>query len=134
MSDAALKRILMVDDDEDVRALGRLSLERVGRFEVAICESGPEALDVVTGFEPDLILLDVMMPGMDGRETLERIQQIPEAESVPVVFLTAKVMDREVDAYRGLGVAGVIAKPFDPMALPERLREIWRSEDAKRSG
>jgi CheY-like chemotaxis protein len=122
---ARLTRILMVEDDPDIRAVAHLSLTAVGGFEVELCPSGPEALTRVPQFRPDLVLLDVMMPGMDGPATLCRLQELPSMEGIPVVFMTAKVQPQEVQEYLALGAVEVVAKPFDPMTLPTTLREIW---------
>lgn len=121
-----LKRILYVEDEPDIQAVARLSLEMVGGFTVRICSSGQEALDAVTAFAPDMILLDVMMPGMDGPSTLKALRGLPAAATIPVAFMTAKVQPQEIAYFRSLGALDVIAKPFDPMTLSERVREIWR--------
>ncbi len=120
-----LDRILCVEDDPDIQAVIRLALERVGGFTVRLCSSGPEALDAVAGFGPDLILLDVMMPGMDGPATLSALRQLPLAARLPVIFMTAKVQPDEVAHYHRLGAVGVIAKPFDPMTLAKEIHHHW---------
>ena len=125
MTDATLQRILFVEDDPDIQTVARMALEAVGGFTVLACSHGGEALEKVTGFSPDLILLDVMMPGMDGPATLEALRRLPEVSDIPVVFMTAKVQAQEVSRYRELGAVDVIAKPFDPMALSETVRSIW---------
>jgi CheY-like chemotaxis protein len=125
MSGTILQRVLFVEDDPDILTVARMSLEAVGGFQVLACSSGAEALEQVGRFGPDLILLDVMMPGMDGLEILESLRRLPEAAEIPVVFMTAKVQAREVARYRELGAVDVIAKPFDPMALPVTVRSIW---------
>ena len=125
MTDRILKRVLFVEDDPDIRTVARMSLEAVGGFAVLGCSSGSEALARIEEFGPDLILLDVMMPGMDGLETLAALRLLPGAAEVPVVFMTAKVQAEEVARYRQSGAVDVIAKPFDPMALPATVREIW---------
>lgn len=125
----ALKRILYVEDDRDIQVLARLALETVGGFTVEACDSGEEALRRAPVFAPDLVLLDVMMPGMDGPTTLGHLRALPALATVPVVFMTAKAQPQEVAQLRQLGAAGVITKPFDPMVLAERLREIWRQHE-----
>jgi len=122
---AELTRVLMVEDDPDIRAVAHLSLTAVGRFTVELCPSGAEALACVPQFKPELVLLDVMMPDMDGPATLRRLQELPSMRGVPVVFMTAKVQPQEVQEYLALGAVEVVAKPFDPMTLPTSLREIW---------
>lgn len=120
-----LNRVLFVEDDPDIQTVARMALEAVGGFTVMACSSGAEALERVSAFAPDLILLDVMMPGMDGLETLQALRRLPQACGVPVVFMTAKVQAQEVSRYRDAGAADVIAKPFDPMMLPSTVRRIW---------
>lgn len=120
-----LARILYVEDEPDIRAIAHLALEAVGGFMVEVCSSGDEALRVAEVFAPDLILLDVMMPGMDGPTTLKTLQKRDSLKCVPVVFMTAKVQASEVQYYKGLGALEVIAKPFDPMSLPDQIRNIW---------
>ena len=126
MIDTMLKRVLFVEDDPDIQMVARMALEAVGGFTVLGCGSGAEALKEVEAFAPDLILLDVMMPGMDGLETLQSLRLLPGAARVPVVFMTAKVQAQEVSQYRQAGAVDVIAKPFDPMTLPATVRSIWR--------
>lgn len=125
MSRAPLERILMVEDDPDIQAVARLSLERIGRFTLRICPTGLDALAVAPSFKPQLILLDVQLPEIDGPATLARLRQLPALDRTPVVFLTAKSQVDEVQGYRKLGAADVIPKPFDPRALPGRLQQIW---------
>lgn len=122
---AELKRILHVEDDRSIQAVARLALETLGGFEVLSCLSGQDALDQVQGFNPDFILLDVMMPGMDGPETLSKLRELVDIEQIPVAFMTAKVQPQEVKQYRQLGAREVIVKPFDPMTLAAQVRDIW---------
>lgn len=130
MSEAALSRILYVEDDADVRHLASFALKAVGGFTVEACASGEEALARAEGFAPQLLLLDVMMPGMDGPTTLEKLRTLPGLATTPAIFMTAKVQPQEVARYRALGSLDVISKPFDPMTLPAALREIWARRDA----
>lgn len=120
-----LERILYVEDEPDIQAVAKLALEMVGGYQVMICSGGQEALDKVGGFAPDIILLDVMMPGMDGPTTLQNLRANPATATIPVIFLTAKVQPSEVAHYQSLGALDVIAKPFDPMALAGQVRKIW---------
>ncbi|XQE66769.1 response regulator [Pseudomonas sp. P3C3] len=120
-----LRRILHVEDDPSIQAVAKVALEAVGGFEVLSCCSGQEALDEVVNFAPDFILLDVMMPGMDGPQTLERLVELVDIEAIPVAFMTAKVQPPEVDYYLSLGARDVIIKPFDPMQLASQIRAIW---------
>jgi two-component system, OmpR family, response regulator len=121
----SLQRILYVEDEPDIRAVARLALEMVGGFTVKICNSGSEALAEAEGFSPEMILLDVMMPGMDGPSTLQALREMPSLAAVPVAFMTAKVQPAEVAQYIALGALDVIPKPFDPMALAGQVRAIW---------
>ena len=125
MSESNLQKILHIDDEADIRQVARLALETVGGFTVESCASGSEALERVGEFNPDLILLDVMMPGLDGPATFRALRELPDLRDVPVIFVTAKAMPSELERFRDMGAAGVIAKPFDPMTLPDQLREIW---------
>ncbi len=125
MSPAPLQRILLVEDDDDIRTVTRLSLESLGGFSVHACASGAEALRDGPAFAPQLVILDVMMPGMDGPSTLEALRATHGLQTVPVVFLTAKVQAPEIARYRDLGAVDVIAKPFDPMALSRTVATIW---------
>lgn len=120
-----LTRILHVDDDEDIRTIANMALEMVGQFEVLQCASGQEAVDVAGGFAPDLLLLDYMMPNMNGEETLEALRNIPGLEYVPVVFMTARVQGDVANVLRRKGALDVIPKPFDPIQLADQLRQIW---------
>ena len=121
----SLERILYVEDDNDIQAIAVMVLESINGFVVEACSGGAEAVNKAVAFAPDLILLDVMMPGMDGPETLHKLRQFDELKHTPVVFMTAKVQPQEVQGYLGLGAVGVIAKPFDPMNLAQQLRDIW---------
>lgn len=121
-----LNRVLYVEDEPDIREVAKLALEAVGGFNVMLCESGQQALDRVSDFAPDLILLDVMMPGMDGPTTLQSLRKIPGTTDTPVIFMTAKVQPQEISEYKALGALDVIPKPFDPMTLSDQIRAIWQ--------
>lgn len=129
MPSEPLVRILYVEDDADIRMIGKFALENVGGFVVTDCESGEEALASAPGFAPQLLLLDVMMPDMDGPTTLARLREQPATAATPVVFMTAKVQPQEVQRYRELGAIDVISKPFDPMTLSDAIRNIWNRGD-----
>jgi CheY-like chemotaxis protein len=124
---SALPRILYVEDEPDIQTVARMALEMVGGFEVKICSSGEEAVGEAEDFAPDMILLDVMMPGMDGPSTLEALRKKPSLADTPVAFMTAKVQPAEVAHYKSLGARDVIAKPFDPMTLADQVKAIWES-------
>lgn len=121
----SLQRILYVEDDPDIQQIAMMVLETIAGFTLKACSSGAEALEHAIDFQPDLILLDVMMPGMDGPETLRELRKFPQLQKTPTVFMTAKVQPQEVQEYLTMGALGVIAKPFDPMTLADELRSIW---------
>jgi CheY-like chemotaxis protein len=123
---AVLKRITYVEDEPDIRAVVVLALEKLGNFIVDACPSGKDALERTPLFRPDLVLLDVMMPGMSGEETLQRLKKMPNLTHVPMAFVTARTGMYEVERYHAIGAASVIPKPFDPMILPQRVHRIWR--------
>lgn len=123
-----LKKILYVEDEEDIRTVAQIALESVGGFELHICSSGEDALKEAVDFGPQLLLLDVMMPGMDGPTTLKELQKKPSITNIPVIFMTAKVQPQEVEHFKSLGAIDVIAKPFDPMTLAETINAIWASQ------
>lgn len=120
-----LTRILMVEDEADIQAIAQLALEALGGFKVCMCSSGRAALQAASTFHPDLILLDVMMPEMDGPSTLAALRALPCTAATPVIFMTAKVQPKELTEYKALGVPDVIAKPFDPMTLAATITAIW---------
>lgn len=117
------QHVLVIDDDDDVRTIARMSLEAVGGHQVRAADGGEEGIRLALESPPDAILLDMMMPGMDGPATLRLLQSIEETRHVPVVFLTAKVLGSD-SQFTELGAAGLIAKPFDPMSLPGQLADI----------
>lgn len=120
-----LQRIMYVEDEPDIRTIAEISLRDMGNFDTRVCASGEEALEVAVEFAPDLILLDVMMPQMDGPETLRRLREIPEIADTPIIFMTARIQRQEINDYLGFGSADVIPKPFDPVKLPQQLKTIW---------
>jgi two-component system OmpR family response regulator len=120
----AAPKILVVDDDPDIRRMAALSLERIGGFRVRLASGGDEALEMVGREIPDVILLDVTMPGTDGPATLAALRRLPSTERVPVVFFTATSSAAEADRLISLGAAGVVPKPFEVADLPRRIRDI----------
>ncbi len=119
-----LEQVLLIDDDPSIRKIAEISLSRVGKWRVFLADSGLQALDVVSREQPDVILLDVMMPGMDGPTTLKYLREKPSLSNTPIIFMTAKVQKHEIDTYCQMGAAGVISKPFDPMLLPAEVERI----------
>lgn len=124
-----LKKILYVEDDPSIAAVVTMTLEMLGDYEVKHCLSGPEAIDAAPEYAPQLILMDMMMPGMDGLETLENLKKISQVANTPVIFMTAKAQVQEQKTYEKAGAIGVIIKPFDTKELCPRIEELW--EDAK---
>jgi len=122
-----LERILCVEDEPDIRTIAKLALEIRGGYTVTTCSSGREALLRVADIDPQLILLDVMMPGMDGRETLAQLRAHPAAARTPIAFLTAKIQSSEVSTLMSLGAIAVLPKPFNPMTLAEDVAALWSS-------
>jgi CheY-like chemotaxis protein len=119
------RRILYVEDEPDIRTIAEIALEVVGGFIVTSFANGQDAVAGAARVRPDLLLLDVMMPGMDGLSTLRALRQVPETADTPVIFMTAKVQAAEINSYLAAGALDVIAKPFDPMALPGVIRSMW---------
>ena len=122
---AELQRILCVEDEADIRAIAEIALAGLGGFQVRFCASGLEAMSAAHEFHPDLVLLDVMMPGMDGVTTLGKLRADPATRDVPVVFMTARTQPAEIEHYRSLGALDVITKPFDPLTLADQVRAVW---------
>ena len=122
------KHILLVDDEDDIREVAALSLETVGGWQVSRASSGAEGIAKALLEHPDAILLDVMMPGIDGPTTFERLQAEPQTRDIPVILLTAKVQTADRHRFEELGVAGMLAKPFDPMALSDQVAALLPAE------
>ncbi len=124
-----LKKILYVEDEPDIQAVAKIALEAVGGFTLKVCSSGEEALMNAVEFLPQLLLLDVMMPGMDGPTTLAELRKLSEIANVPAIFMTAKVQPQEVEHFKSLGAIDVIAKPFDPMTLATTINTSWAEKN-----
>jgi two-component system OmpR family response regulator len=133
MSQGRLRTVLYVDDEPDIREIVELSLGLVEGLNVEVCESGERALQRLRDITPDLVLLDVMMPGTDGPTTLQRMRADPRFANIPVVFVTAKAMPAEVARFRELGAVAVIAKPFDPLQFGQQIVAIWEGLDDGRA-
>jgi two-component system OmpR family response regulator len=121
-----LKHIACIDDDEDILRVAELTLELMGGFKVTTFPGGAAALAGLATAAPDLVLLDVMMPKMDGLATFEAMSKRADLKDLPVVFLTAKIQPSERNQYEAMGAAGVLAKPFDPATLADELKRIWQ--------
>ncbi|MCB9471449.1 MAG: response regulator [Candidatus Obscuribacterales bacterium] len=118
-----IKKVVMVDDDASIRRITQIVLTKLKSWEVILVESGTKALELIPKEAPDVVLMDVMMPGMDGVTTFTRLKEMG-FENLPVIFMTAKVQNQEMDAYREMGAAGVISKPFQPSDLPDQIQSI----------
>jgi CheY-like chemotaxis protein len=125
MSTPTLKKILYAEDEDDIREIAVLAIEAIGGFECATCSSGIDVMALAYSFQPQLILLDVMMPTMDGPATLQALKQDPQLKQIPVIFLTAKIMTEEISNLKAMGAIDVIGKPFDPMTLSTQIQTIW---------
>jgi len=125
MPDRPLTRICYVEDDVDIQRIVRMSLERIGKMTVEIVGDPTVAIDAMLAFKPDLVMLDWMMPVLDGPALFRQMKQRPETSTLPVVFITAKAAQRDLDDLLAMGAVGVVSKPFSPKDLPEQLRAIW---------
>jgi two-component system, OmpR family, response regulator len=125
MPSRPLNRICYVEDDEDIQRIVRMSLEKVGKMTVAVVTDPTRAIEAITEFRPDLVMLDWMMPVMDGPTLFKQMKLRPETSGLPVVFITARAAQRDLDELKTLGAAGTISKPFSPKDLPDQLRAIW---------
>lgn len=124
---AMIRKVLLVDDEDDIRTIGFLSLSRVGGWQTVLASSGTEAVTKAASELPDLILLDVQMPGLDGPTTFGQLRAQAATSAMPIIFMTAKVQKQEVARYLELGALGVIGKPFDPLTLPEEIKRLMPS-------
>lgn len=122
------KRVLLIDDEDDIREVAGMSLETVAGWTTMAARSGREGIKMAAEQQPDAILLDVMMPDMDGPSTFRNLQESATTRSIPVIFLTAKAQTREQRGFRELGAHGVISKPFDPLTLADQISELlgWK--------
>jgi two-component system, OmpR family, response regulator len=126
MPSRPLNRICYVEDDEDIQRIVRMSLERVGKMTVEVVGDPTMAIEAMSTFKPDLVMLDWMMPKLDGPALFRQMQIRPETKALPVVFITAKASQRDLDELMKMGAVATISKPFSPKDLPEQLRDIWR--------
>ncbi|MDJ1177544.1 response regulator [Roseofilum sp. BLCC_M91] len=123
----ATKHILMIDDEMDIREIARISLEKLRGWQVTATESGYEGVELAEKHQPDVILLDVMMPDIDGKETLKLLKANPNTRHIPVIWLTAQVQNTHRKS-AALGVIAVLIKPFDPLELPNQIEEALASQ------
>jgi len=127
----SLQRILLADDEPDILEISRIALETLGGYEVVVCESGSDFLKLLPGFRPDLVIIDALMPDMNGLEVLAEMRRMEGFEDVPAVFLTGLVLERDLRDLRASGAVDIITKPFDPMKLPQRIDGIWEAIDGE---
>ncbi|HEY6882162.1 MAG TPA: response regulator [Polyangiales bacterium] len=120
-------KVLLVDDDADIRLIASIALRQIGKWEVTTACSGSEALAKLAEATPDVVIMDLMMPDLDGLGTLAAIRERPGLTSLPVIFMTAKVRQNEVERYLAAGARGVVQKPFDPMQLATEVRRILQA-------
>lgn len=123
-----LRKILYAEDEPDVQTVVELTVQAMSDYEIKICENGKKLLENVDSYKPDLILLDVMMPEMDGPTTFKNLQANDATKSIPVIFMTAKAQVHEVEVFKESGALGVITKPFDPMNLCDEITQIWNNK------
>ena len=131
MGPISLQRILIADDEPDILEISRIALEAVGGFEVSVCLSGKELLQRLPVFEPDLVIVDVLMPDMTGPEVFEEIRRRPQFDDVPVIYLTGVIQEEELEDLRKTGVADIILKPFDTMTLADRISGVWKGNHGR---
>lgn len=124
-----MKHILIIDDEEDIREVAQVALETVGGWQVSTASSGPEGLAQILAELPDAILLDVMMPDMDGVEVFKRIQADPNTQAIPVILMTAKTQAMDQQRFLALGITAIITKPFKAMLLADQVAEILGWEE-----
>jgi len=117
-------KVLIIDDEEDTRSIASMSLSILGGLDVLEADSGQDGISKAESEQPDVILLDMMMPVMDGSQTLVALQQNPGTKNIPVIFLTAKAMTTEIERLKRMGAVGVLTKPFDPTILATQVRAI----------
>lgn len=122
-----LTKILYAEDEIDVQTVVELTIQSMSDYEIKVCDNGKRLLECVNEYNPDLILLDVMMPEMDGPTTFKHLQSTEATKNIPVIFMTAKAQVHEVETFKEIGALGVITKPFDPMSLCDEIKEIWDS-------
>ena len=125
-----LTKVMVVEDDPDIQTVVRLSLKMRGVADVLVVENGEECLAQVTTYKPEVILLDVMMPRLDGYETCRRLKENPATRSIPVIFLTAKAQQYEIGRGLEMGATGYLTKPFDPMMLHSQIIELLEAKDS----
>jgi len=131
MTQKNLRKILFIDDDNDILSIIKYAVSSLEGVTVYTADEGQKGVDTALKENPDLIVLDVMMPGMDGLSVYKALRLLPSFRAVPIVFLTAKVQEKEIEEYISLGAVGVLTKPFDPISFPEDLLKLWAKAQGK---
>jgi CheY-like chemotaxis protein len=121
-----VKTVLLVDDEDDIREVAQMSLEVTAGWRIEGANCGTAGIEKAKELKPDAILLDVMMPDMDGPTTFQKMREIPELAETPVILMTAKVQASDMEYFAAIGVSGVIPKPFDPMSLADQVKDILK--------
>ena len=124
-----MMRLLHVEDDQDIREVANMALTLSGKFEVMQCPSGEAALRAAPGFDPEVLLLDVMMPGMSGPDTLKALREMAQFRDTPAIFMTARAQPAEVEALKALSALTVVVKPFDPITLGDQIMAALEGAD-----
>lgn len=127
---ASLRKILYAEDESDIQTIVQIALWSCSNLNLKICDNGQLLLDCVEEYKPDLILLDIMMPVMDGLTTFRKLKLNDATKGIPVIFITAKAQAQEIEMYKSTGVIGVITKPFDPLTLCDKIHELWDRRDS----
>lgn len=120
-----LKKILYAEDEPDIQTIVQIALWAYSKLDLKVCDNGQLLLDCVEEYKPDLILLDIMMPVMDGMTTFRNLKLNDKTKDIPVVFITAKAQIQELAMYKSAGILGIIVKPFDPTNLASKIHELW---------
>lgn len=124
-----LKKILYAEDEPDVQVVVELTIQTMSNYEIKVCDNGKKLIECVEDYNPDLILLDVMMPEMDGPTTLKNLKENEATKNIPVAFMTAKAQVHEIENFQKEGIIGVITKPFDPFQLCSDIEALWRKQN-----
>lgn len=125
MSNKPLTKLIIIDDDPDILLIAKYSLEEVKGISIKYCDSGQQGIQEALVFQPDLILVDVMMPNMDGIAFVQALRLIPSLAKISVAFLTAKIQKEDLEKYNAIGIKELITKPFDPITFPETIQNLW---------
>lgn len=120
-----LKKILYAEDEQDIQSVVEMVVQTLSDYEIKFCDNGKILLEEYADYQPDLIMLDVMMPELDGPSTFNELKKNEKSKDIPVIFITAKAQTQEVESYLERGAIGVITKPFDPMELCGAIKELW---------